>query len=193
MSFPGVYINGTNAIDGVRAREQSSAPDAPPTGESIAYPNATGLWMARNDGGVFFSMVGPGFEANASSNQTVVANVLTRVVLDVENWDSDGWFNTTNGEFKPQVAGRYWVYGWVTLAGAASGSNQLVIRKNTATDLPYAQAIIPSTQQLTLFVADLIDFNGTTDYVRLFAAAMTTNIIMTFNRGGFGAFLVKGV
>ena len=113
----------------------------------------------------------PYFEARRSSSQTISDNTNTKIACDVETWDSAGNYdNSTNYRFTPTTAGKYYIYGQAVCAIAQEQivRYSLFIRKN-GSDVKYMSYyftgnpayIVPS------YVATIIDFNGSSDYVEL--------------------------
>ena len=122
----------------------------------------------------------PYFEAYLPSNQDSVSQATdVKVQLSTENFDSGGNFdNSTNYRFTPTVAGKYFIYGAVTVYGGdvtALTAVSAKIKKNGSivrfSDKNYTSnhAYVISTT-----VSGIIDFNGSTDYVELFGYLQST-------------------
>jgi len=83
-----------------------------PTGASLTVPN--GGLTGQNY---------PAFEAYLSANQTVGDGVVTKVQIDTEVFDTNGYYdNATNYRYTPLVAGKYFVYGSVYARTATSSA-----------------------------------------------------------------------
>jgi len=53
----------------------------------------------------------PAFESYLSSDQTLSNNTATKITFDLEAFDTDSTFNTSNNRFTPAVSGKYYIYG----------------------------------------------------------------------------------
>ena len=148
----------------------------------------------------------PAFQAYNSSDQGSMGdNTYTKLILNTELYDTDNAYdNSSNYRFTPQVAGKYYCYGQVTIA--AQGGNDdakelgLKFYKNgsAATNL-VRQSLYNlgyhNTPSLTL--SAVIDFNGSSDYIELYAKINTvangTNSTAVGNESRFGAYKLIGV
>jgi hypothetical protein len=115
----------------------------------------------------------PAFQAYLSSNQSVTSNTLTKVQIDTEVFDTDGYFdNSTNYRFTPLVAGKYFVHGsvfgdpgntadlsfvavYLYKNGSENMNQKLDFRSNEGRDA-------------NLNFSTIIDMNGLTDYIELY-------------------------
>jgi len=117
----------------------------------------------------------PAFEARLTSNQSVSDGVTTKVELDTEVLDTDNCYdNATNYRFTPTVAGKYFVYGRVILSAGTSGDYALgnvIIRKNGSTLILSQLDHRGNTAGFsnTIQTQSIVDMNGSTDYLELFA------------------------
>jgi len=119
----------------------------------------------------------PAFEAYLGSNQTVSDGVDTKVQFNTEVFDTDNCYdNSTNYRFTPNVAGKYMIYGSLRGSANTNLSNlQKVITfifKNgsqyNASQFRIDFRNNNGTQASTPF-SQVIEFNGTSDYVEIFA------------------------
>ena len=66
--------------------------------------------------GVKTSFLYPAFQASISGDQSLSDGVKAKIQFDTELFDTDSAYdNSTNYRFTPQVAGKYLVYGAVSL------------------------------------------------------------------------------
>ena len=114
----------------------------------------------------------PYFEAYLSSNQTVSHATLTKAQINTEVVDTaSAYDNSSNYRFTPQTAGKYFVYGNMTLYSSSNttvNGSIIAIYKNGSNYK--AQDLTPSgsrSSRETLAVSAIIDFNGSSDYVEL--------------------------
>ena len=181
---------------------------APSTGTTLTL-GENGDTVALGSGATATGFGGdntPAFQAYNSSDQGSMGdNTYTKLILNTELYDTDNAYdNSSNYRFTPQVAGKYYCYGQVTIA--AQGGNDdakelgLKFYKNgsAATNL-VRQSLYNlgyhNTPSLTL--SAVIDFNGSSDYIELYAKINTvangTNSTAVGNESRFGAYKLIGV
>jgi hypothetical protein len=131
----------------------------------------TGLTSGFVNGGVNT----PAFEAYLNATVVVSDATDTKVAIATEVFDSDGCYDSsTNYRFTPTTAGKYFVYGAVqvdTDAVSAMNYGVLVVKKN-GTTVFYSQLDGRNNNlgySNGLNVAGIIDMNGSSDYVELWA------------------------
>ena len=142
----------------------------------------------------------PAFEAYLSSSQTISHNTLTKIQFDTEIFDSDNMYdNSTNYRFTPTVAGKYFVYSVVMVS---QSSNQLektrnIIFKNGSEYKRLDHDVGSSGTAESIVVTNnaIIDFNGSSDYVEIYALAFTTGTTniqgsSTYKYNSFGAYKI---
>lgn len=100
------------------------------------------------------------------SAQSVASGSFVKVNLDTEQFDPNTWFdNATNFRFLPTHAGKYRVSGNVVIT-AANGLAYVALYKNGSIRIDANQ--VGSGSDISMGVSDVIDLNGSTDYVELF-------------------------
>ena len=116
----------------------------------------------------------PAFMAYRSSTQTGIADATpTKCIFDTERFDTDNCYDTSNGRFTPNVAGKYYVYAVATMNSNYASNvslNFLHIRKNGTN---FTQIAIDHRNVSNAYVAGqhaglLIEMNGTTDYIEVY-------------------------
>jgi len=160
----------TLKVDTILKRTGTGTITVGQSGDTISIPSGATLNSAGTN-----TLEGiantPYFEARRSSSQTISDNTNTKIACDVETWDSAGNYdNSTNYRFTPTTAGKYYIYGQAvcSIAQEQIVRYSLFIRKN-GSDVKYMSYyftgnpayIVPS------YVATVIDFNGSSDYVEL--------------------------
>jgi hypothetical protein len=150
------------------------------TDRTLTLPDNTGTILTTGTPGV--PVNGPAFSAYKSgANQSLTSNTYTKIVFESEEFDTNSCFDsTTNYRFTPTVAGYYQISVRVEISGSGSSRNLATIYKNgsifkTGTDIG---GLSPSTLGAT--VSALIYFNGSTDYVEVYAYVAST---MSANSG----------
>ena len=135
----------------------------------------------------------PAFEAFLSADQTGIVDVTeTKVQVNTESFDTDNCYdNSTNYRFTPTVAGKYYVYGRVTIDEAAGNTRNALafIYKNGSEKarsfVNFHSSLASDGEGAAVFVSSVIDFNGSSDYVELYGNHDTVN-------GGTGKFQGNG-
>lgn len=124
----------------------------------------------------------PSFQAKLSSNQVISAETLTKVAVNSELFDSDGCYNNTgstttlNGisvpsySFAPNVSGKYFIFGSISLNPSGSDNIYRVIMKFAKNDTHISNSdntLNSSTfaSGFTIYQGVVVDLNGTSDYV----------------------------
>ena len=138
-----------------------------PTGASLTVPN--GGLSGQNY---------PAFEAYLGSDQTLSSGVTTKVNINTEVYDTNGYYdNVTNYRFTPLVAGNYFVYAGikvqtsteyiraVTVGLYKNGSGYKLTEFNTQTHTMIT---------VNLPINAVVAMNGSTDYLEVFVTATLT-------------------
>jgi len=117
----------------------------------------------------------PAFEAYLSSSVSINDNTYTKIQFNTEVYDTDNCYdNSTNYRFTPTVAGKYYVYSYVAMDSTAGNMRQISTRiyKNgsqgggTFANINFDDGNGEGGAQ---FNHSVIDFNGSSDYVEIFA------------------------
>lgn len=112
---------------------------------------------------------GTGFHARRTTNQSINSATPTKVQVGTEVTDTDGWYdNSVNYRFTPLLADTFLVVASVYMVNV-SGAVALEIRLNGAF---YDGLVLekPTAADVSLSCSTLIAFNGTTDYIEIFAS-----------------------
>ncbi|CAB4121100.1 hypothetical protein UFOVP7_38 [uncultured Caudovirales phage] len=114
---------------------------------------------------------GPAFSAYLSSNQSVSSGVFTKVACNTEEFDTNSNYdNATNYRFTPTVAGYYQVNGSVNFTGTGTRTDYLASIYKNGTEFKRGNYTnISNANNDNATVSALIYFNGSTDYVELYA------------------------
>ena len=173
------------------------------TGSSITIggSSTTSLNLASTiTGGTLTN--GPAFQANLSNDTSISNNTNTKVQCNSELYDTDGCYdNSTNYRFTPTVAGKYMVYCQLDMSGgAASDLNTHVIKlyKNGSQHtFKYNEFRNNPVQTITTSMSCVVDFNGSSDYVEMYAlieeVSAGSAIIQGYQaRTHFGAYRLIG-
>jgi len=122
----------------------------------------------------------PAFEANRTSTFVLPNTTVTKVQFDNEVFDTNGYYdNATNYRFTPLVAGKYMVYSTMSIAennGTSLNYANGYIYKNGAGYLEqYVGYFNNPGIYIGINLSSIIEFNGTTDYVEIFAYMNSTS------------------
>ena len=152
---------------------------------TISSPSVSGsntLTLPANTGtiittGSTFAGTGPAFSAYANSNQSCSGGTNTKILFQVEEFDTNN--NFASSTFTPTVAGYYQINAAVEAVFSLAPNYYLIaIRKNGTTykygsNYPAGTAAYPCA-----FVSGLVYCNGTTDNIEIITTAnqnYTTN------------------
>ena len=166
------------------------------SGDTITVP--TGATLTVPNGGLSGQNY-PAFEANRTSTFILPNTTVTKVQFDNEVFDTDGYYdNATNYRFTPLVAGKYMVYTTMTIAennGTSLNYGHGYIYKNGAN---YSQQSVGYFNNPGIYIgttlSSVIEFNGTTDYVEIFAYMDSTSYVGSLEgvlqKSNFGAYRI---
>ena len=150
----------------------TSAPQfvAPSTTGNVLTSNGT-TWVSSAPSAPSVVPTFSAYMANGGSNLSLSAGTFTKIKIDTENWDTNSNFDTSNYRFTPTVAGYYQINGgaFINYGSTAPNNSAILIYKNgTAYRQNY---LLSNAGNLygVLTVGSLIYFNGSTDYVELYA------------------------
>ena len=118
---------------------------------------------------------GPAFSVYRNSNQSISSGVITKVQLNTKVFDTNSNFDaTTNYRFTPTVAGYYQINAQARLRGTSSDNKILYIYKN-GSNYAAMDYYVLSIEYFQIAFSQIIYFNGTTDYVEMYAYTNGTN------------------
>ena len=154
---------------------------------TLTLPAATGTLISTAS---TFAGTGPAFSAYQSTAQTLTANTITKVQLQTEEFDTNSNFdNATNYRFLPTVSGYYQINGSLTTEGTRT-YNLIYIYKN-GSNFKISNAG-NNTTGTGASISALIYFNGSSDYVELYAlTGSTQNLNATAQETWFQASMVR--
>ena len=143
------------------------------SGNLVTVPSVTGTAMVSGNM--------PAFAARRTTNQSLTSATYTKVQLTTEDFDTANCFdNSTNYRFTPNVAGYYQINLSISLE-PTSGSGTIflgLIYKNgseffRAYDSRASAILNASSGSILMY------FNGTTDYIELYAYIQGTTPVIT--------------
>lgn len=154
----------------------------------ITNDGVTGLTIDSN--GVITQPTKPMFDIRGQAGQSITSATFTKVIFDNEQFDIGGYYDpTTNYRYTPLVAGKYFIYGRVYLTyGSSAISQTLVSIYKNGTEHARMSRVSPTTNYGSVDVSAIIDFNGTTDYVEIYALQVASSDALIYTDSTNGAF-----
>lgn len=163
--------SGTNGIDGSQG----------PTGQPGTNGSTGPTGQAGQDGSQ--GSGGPAFSAYASSQQTNIGSSV--ITFNMEEFDTDNTYNTSNSRWTPGVAGYYQINALVTCVFASGGAGDIYInlRKNGTTQIKASTRFSSSASFIQPSIHTIV-YLSATDYIDIHCS--TTAIFNTQNVFGMG-------
>ena len=111
----------------------------------------------------------PAFAAYLSSSQNLLDNTATTIICDIEVFDTNTAYDTSNGKFTPQVSGKYFVYSNIHFSGVADGTaiEMEFLKNNTRSSLTNLVRRKSKDGDQSMSTSFVIELNGSTDYLTL--------------------------
>jgi len=146
----------------------------------------------------------PAFHVTRSSNQSIGDNSFDKIQLNSELFDTDNCFDsTTNYRFTPTTAGKYFIYANVTInsngdLNTLEGGVRIYKNASIISDNTYDTRSNPMSYTNHYQQSQIIDFNGSSDYVEMYAftndSSGTPTVVgdSTTNYTYFGGFKIIG-
>ena len=128
----------------------------------------------------------PYFQAYASSNQNMTPSTFTKVNFAGETFDTNSNYDTATSRFTPTIAGKYFIASQITTtySGTGPANEYMEIRKN-GSNIKRGNIRGANHGYGFNYVAEIVEFNGSSDYVEIFAFGdPTTTYIMEGNASG---------
>ena len=196
-------LTASDITDGVVSNAKL-AQDIISADTELAVAPASTDELLISDAGVLkridYSLIGgtntPAFEAKLASDVSLTDDTSTKLDVGDEIYDTDGCYDSsTNFRFLPTTAGKYFVYGAVYYQPSASNtmnSFSTQLKKNGSTlKVTYLSSSSSPMGAGDIPQCAIVDMNGTTDYLELYAfAAFSTGTMLAKGRIDtfFGAF-----
>lgn len=144
-----------------------------------------------NSGNVLLQYNGqsaPCFSAYLSGSQTVSSVTWTKVLWDIELFDTNN--NFSSGRFTPTVAGYYQINGSLWTIPAVSTAIVSIYKNGTL--YVYGTRTDTSSACYSSTVNQIVYCNGTTDYVEIYGYTSGTVFYGTNNFSMFSGCLLRG-
>ena len=155
---------------------------------NIISGGTTGFTM--NSAGVILQPTKPMFDVRGVAGQSITSASFTKVQFNNEQFDIGGYYDpTTNYRYTPLVAGKYFIYGrvYITYVNSAVSQTLVSIYKN-GTEYARTARVSNTLNYGSVDVSAIIDFNGTTDYVEIYAYQVASSDALIYANSTNGAF-----
>lgn len=141
--------------------------------------------------------VAPAFSAYLNTTQATSSGTATKVTCNTEEFDTNSNYdNATNYRFTPTVAGYYQVTGEIQYSATVSTAVcTAILYKNGSQFKTGPQIHGSTTKAIGSVVSALVYFNGSTDYIELYAfqdTGFSQNLNGSASNVYFQACLVRG-
>ena len=130
------------------------------TNRTLTLPDEAGTILTTATAGV--PIGGPAFSAYANSNQPLSANTTTKLLFQVEEFDTNS--NFASSTFTPTVAGYYQINARMRV-GSSPTNLEIYIYKNGSA---YKQGNSVDTTSVGGAVNSIVYCNGSTDYIDIY-------------------------
>ena len=137
---------------------------------STFYGDGTGSLTVQQNGvtqGIYGNI--PAFQAYRTSDQTITTSTFTKVTLNAEVFDTNNNFDTTLNRFTPTIAGYYQISHLISAFNSTTPTRLLTTIYKNGSQHSYGSDSTITTGISSGGNSVLIYFNGTTDYVELYA------------------------
>ena len=123
-----------------------------------------------------------------TANQTITSGSDAVITFNTD-FDPNGWWNTSNNRFSPNIPGYYLINLTIWWAAAAISNNQsnIQFRKN-GSGIAISQDQLLSGSGYTQQISTVIYMNGTTDYIDFTAYTSNTTSQDIQGTGSSGSF-----
>ncbi len=144
----------------------SGRPATPATGQ-VGFNTTLGGFEGYNGSTWQLITNGPVFSAYLSTNLSVPNASFTTVVYQSTEFNPQGAYNTTNGQFNPKVPGYYLITASLRWQSAITAETLLTLYKNGTEFKRLWDA--QSASPYNIAGSAIVSFNGTTDYATVAA------------------------
>jgi hypothetical protein len=154
----------------------------------LTLPTANGTVLTTAN--TFGAGTGPAFSAYASATTAVAQGTSAKIAFATEVFDTNN--NFASSRFTPTVAGYYQINACITFpsfTNTSTGEIIAVIYKN-GIDYAYGSnfSVASTNHYIMSNVSTVVYFNGTTDYVEIYAYQSTGSSLNVVNDAKFTYF-----
>jgi len=156
----------------------------------IQDPTNGNTALEIDSSGVVTQPTKPMFDVRGVAGQGLTSASFQKVYFNNEQFDIGGYYDpVTNYRYTPQVAGKYFILGriYITYGSSAVTQTLVSIYKNGSA-YTRSQRIESTSGYGSVEVSAIIDFNGTTDYVEIYAYQAASTDALIYSSDPYGAF-----
>lgn len=160
--------------------------------------NGNALFSSDGSGNVTLSSADlkstPAFLAVQGSDQSISNNTITKAQINTEEFDTDGCYdNSTNYRFTPTTAGKYLCFAQLNIGNGVTNDICHVYLYKNGSMAKQSFDRFPSTGDIAVTCTGIISFNGTTDYLEMYARQNTGGSKTLYSQNSFfGAYRIIG-
>ena len=164
--------------------------------DTVAIVNSSGITMGS--GKNLVQTNAPAFSVYTSSDQSISNSTETKVVFDLEEFDTNNCFdNVTNYRFTPTVAGYYQINATINTEGSTSATRAFTSLYKNGTSYKRGYDNTVTISRASVFNS-LVYLNGSTDYIEMYIFITATSAQVNQNPGTpiltyFSGHLVRAV
>ena len=129
-----------------------------------------------------------GVAVHLSADVSLTRNVRTKVEFDVEDYDPEGWFDsTTNYRFQPDVSGTYFIDACV-LHGNGTGADNIAMYIYKNGSEVYSNQVYQVSGTIgAMHSSGIVSLNGSSDYVEIYTMGTSSAGGITLDANGWNA------
>ena len=129
-----------------------------------------------------------GVAVHLSADVSLTRNVRTKVEFDVEDYDPQGWFDsTTNYRFQPDVSGTYFIDACV-LHGNGTGADNIAMYIYKNGSEVYSNQVYQVSGTIgAMHSSGIVSLNGSSDYVEIYTMGTSSAGGITLDANGWNA------
>ncbi len=133
----------------------------------------------------------PTFSAYAATNQSISTATWTKITFGTEEWDTNT--NFASSRFTPTVAGYYTISGRVDLSGLTTATTAYLALYKNGANYKTLSSFTYSFNSIGFGGSSTVYFNGSTDYVELYAYVNAGTPVITGGTGVTDATWFNGI
>jgi len=134
--------------------------------QAPAVSGSTTLTLPAATGTVMVSGNMPAFSAYNNASQSISNNTLTKVLFQVEDFDTNN--NFASSRFTPTISGYYQINAGLNFPSSATGIASVAIYKNGNEWQSGSQMPLNVSYGIRPVISTVLYFNGSTDYVEVY-------------------------
>ncbi len=129
-----------------------------------------------------------GVAVHLSADVSLTRNVRTKVEFDVEDYDPQGWFDsTTNYRFQPDVSGTYFIDACL-LHGNGTGADNIAMYIYKNGSEVYSNQVYQVSGTIgAMHSSGIVSLNGSSDYVEIYTMGTSSAGGITLDANGWNA------